>query len=282
VLVFIQKSVTPYFIDYKDLPIIYVLIGVAVCFIFIYLLVRKFEEMTNSPFFYLCVYILMTGLLAGVVRSGGTNFFPNVPARYEHYSVAFMASFIGLTYGFIRYSKIKAAVGIFFLILFFTRFYKNTVSYTIGYQYDTFVTPNGQTLRKLIDNKDHQYLHDFGYENIAQNASLRKEFRKKNKKEKRVNKTNVRVLKYKDEKKVGVVSFIFKEKKNYKNIRVILQQGKKTYSLEPYQTQSNKYYCVIAKNGDLPKGKYLLRVWYEDEQGKYEYKLKSNRKIEFY
>jgi len=277
VLVFVQKSVTPYLIDYGNLPIVYMLIGIAICSIIIYLLVRKFQETTNSSFFYLCIYLLILGALAGVVRDGGTSFLPNVAARYEHYSVVFVASFIGLIYGFISSSKIKVGIGIFFLILFFMRFYTNTISHTSGYQYDTFVTRNGKTLRKLMKQKKYQYLHNFKYENIAQNVSLQEA----PKKGKRINTSGISIFKHVNEPEIGILSFMFKEKKEYKNIRVILQQGKNVYGFEPYQTKSNRYYCLIANNGDLPKGEYRLRIWYEDEQGKYERKLTQGKKMEF-
>lgn len=277
VLVFIQKSVTPYFISYKNLPIIYIIIGLVVCAIFIYMLVRRFQETTDSPFFYLCVYLFMTGLLAAVIRSGGTDFLPNVASRYEHYSVVFVASFVGLVYDLLSSPKVKTGIGIFFLLLFFIRLYTNTSSHKIGYQYNTFVTPNGQKVRNLVSDEKYRYLHDFKYENIAQNSS----FEEVSEKRKRTSKSGVRLLKYRDEKRVGVVSFMFKNKNEYKNVRVVLQQGKKRYSLVAYYAR-NKYYCVIAKNKDLPKGKYLLKIWYEDEQGKYEQKLKTDKKIEFY
>jgi len=277
VLVFVQQSITTYLLDYKNFPVVYIFLGIAICAIFIYLLVRKFEKTINSLFFYLCVYLLILGLLAAVVRSGGTDMLPNVAGRYEHYSVIFMASLLGLIYGHITSPKIKTGIGIFFMVLFFVRFYTNTVSDTFGYQYATFVTPNGEKIQKLINQKKYQYLYDFEYKNIAQNASLRKE----PKEEKRINKHSAMVMKYRDEKRVGVMSFMFKNKNEYKNVRVILQQGKKMYSFEPYQIR-NKYYCVIAKNEDLPKGKYSLRVWYEDEHDKYEYKLKPKQKMAFY
>jgi len=280
VMVFIQLSVTPYLMDYKSLPIVYIFIGIIICSTFIYLLVYKFKETTNSPLFYLCVYLFLNGFLAGLFRSKGVDILPDVAARYEHYSVIFIASFVGLVYGFISSSKVKIGIGIFFVILFLMRLHTNMVSpHTSGFKYDTFILMrNGELLRKLIDRKKYRYLYDFRYEDISQNASLAKEL----KKGKRTSTSNVRIHKYMDEQEMGVVSFVFKEKKDYRNIRVVLQQGKNRYSFDTYLTKFNRYYCLLAKNGDLPKGKYRLRIWYEDEQGNYEYKLKRNQVIQFH
>lgn len=278
VAVFIQKSITYYFVDYQNIPSIHLIIGFSMIATLIYLFIKKFKQTIDSPFFYLCLYCMMLGLLAAIVRSKGIKLLPNVDVRYEHYSVFFIASFTALLYGFISSKKIKVGVGIFFFILFLTRFGFNVISNGIGYDYDVFTSKNGNVTRELISNEKYQYLHGFKYEYIAQNESFVKEPYIE---DGAIVKKGIKLRRYLDIEELSLIAFKFVEDEAYEDIRVLLYQGRKRYYVTPHRGKANKYYCVIAKNGDLPKGNYKLAIWFKnnkDEQWR-KFKLRNNQTI---
>ena len=276
VIVFIQQAITPYFIDYTSLPIVYLLFGIAIFGMLTYLLICNFKNVTDSPFFYLSIYVLLAGFLAAIVRSHGMKTFPNVPLRYEHFSVIFVVSMIGLLYRFIPYRKIKLGIGVLFFIFFLKRFHHNIIVNATGYDYDILVSKNGGVVRKLVDTQTYKYLHDFKYNNISQKILFKSG--DLNMKE-HINSTNIRMLKLLNENEFGLLSFRFKEENEFFNVKLILQRENKTYHFIPHKFKLNKYYCLIAKKEYSLQEHYRATILFEDKYGKYKYQIKRGKKF---
>ena len=269
VMVFIQSAITPLFFNYSSIPLAYVIIGIFILGTLLYLLIYKHQETTHSPFFYLCIYIMLIGGIAAVVRSGGQQVFPAVAARYNPLSVVFMVSLIALVYSYLSPKYIKIGIGVFVILVFFMRFEQNTISKRVGYNYDSMIHKNSQKLRRATRKAKYTPLHKATYNDLSQNASLTPYVYKK----KAQKPSTIKLVRFMNEPEFGLVCFAFYEKIKYENVRVILKHKNRVFSLTPTKFRNNRHYAVLAKNSDIPEGTYEVKIHYEVDDTTYEYAL---------
>jgi|GEM_PF-1535704 len=276
-MVFAQQAITSLFFNYNIIPLAYVIIGIFILGVLLYLFSYKYQETTHSPFFYLCLYILLLGIIAAVVRSGGKQIFSPVEGRYQHFSVIFMASFVTLVHSHIRSKYLKIGLGIFFALVFFMRFEQNNFSKRAGYFYDSLITKHGERLREMTRNEKYMPIYMPTYDDLSQNASLTPyTYEKKSKKP-----NTVKLIKFMDEPEFGLACFTFYPSVQYENVHVILKRKNRVFSLIPIKFKGDKHYALVAKNDDIPKGYYEVKIHYEVEDTVYEHALGEKMNITF-